>query len=299
MSSEARGVSFRRAGPRPGCEISVASAVGYLAFYVLMQELLTWPKPGLVSHVDSGSHRDMNAHMLGTSAARLRPYFAELTLAGSLGADMGSLREIGKRAEAAMLEATQGVNTHRGAIFGLGLLCAAAGAAAMFSPQGAAITARKLGSTVESRWREGILRAPIDLRSHGADAFGQYGARGARGEAALGFPSIYRIGLPALRRGRTLARGDEAAARVQCIFALVARVADTNVLYRGGREGAVYASATAEDFLLAGGVGVRDWRQRAARAHAGFVSRRLSPGGCADLLAMTLFVDALDDGIKL
>ena len=140
---------------------------------------------------------------------------------------------------------------------------------------------------------EAILRGPIALFSHGSQALRKYGVGGARTEAAVGFPSVYDIGLPALRRGRQLA-GDEGAA-VQACFTLIASVADTNLLHRGGEEGARYAAEAAAAFLAEGGVGRPDWRARAVRAHAAFVARNLSPGGCADLLAMTLFVDSLED----
>jgi triphosphoribosyl-dephospho-CoA synthase len=109
------------------------------AVLALLHELAAWPKPGLVSHVDSGSHADMDAAIMQSSAYSLRPFFAELAMAGREGADMSQLRTIGLRAEAAMLAATGGVNTHRGAIFGLGLLCAAAGAVAEISAEGAAV----------------------------------------------------------------------------------------------------------------------------------------------------------------
>jgi triphosphoribosyl-dephospho-CoA synthetase len=105
----------------------VAELIADRAVLALLHELAAWPKPGLVSHVDSGSHTDMDAAMMQSSAEALRPFFAELAMAGQEGADMGCLRTIGLRAESAMLAATGGVNTHRGAIFGLGLLCAAAG----------------------------------------------------------------------------------------------------------------------------------------------------------------------------
>jgi triphosphoribosyl-dephospho-CoA synthase len=81
---------------------------------------------------------------------------------------------------------------------------------------------------------------------------------------------------------------------VQTCFALIAVVCDTNLLHRGGAEGLRYASEAASSFLSQGGVGAPDWRARAAAVHAAFVARRLSPGGCADLLAMTLYVDALE-----
>jgi triphosphoribosyl-dephospho-CoA synthase len=132
------------------------------------------------------------------------------------------------------------------------------------------------------------------LHSNGSAALRRYGAGGARAEAAAGFPSVYDIGLPALQLGRVLAPEDAGAASVQACFALIAAVRDTNLLHRGGADGARYAAEAAAAFLLAGGVGASDWRARAARVHAGFVARRLSPGGCADLLAMTLFVDTLE-----
>src|SRR5580693_178755 len=108
---------------------TVADHVADLAKAALLAELETWPKPGLVSHVDSGSHTDMDASTFKASAIAITPFYGHLTVAGGAGFGMERLRQIGVEAERAMLAATGGVNTHRGAIFGLGLLCAAAGAA--------------------------------------------------------------------------------------------------------------------------------------------------------------------------
>jgi len=276
----------------------LSDLIGAQAFHALLHELATWPKPGLVSHVDTGSHHDMDAAMLRRSAEVLRPFFAELALAGSDREGMSRLRAIGLSAEAAMLSATGGVNTHRGTIFGLGLLCAAAGTTADLLDDGT-VSARKLGDIVAERWGDDIRRGPVPLHSHGSAALRRYGAGGARAEAAAGFPSIFNIGLPALRLGRVLASEDAEAAPVQACFALIAAVRDTNLLHRGGAEGALYATEAAAAFLSDGGVGAPDWRARAAAVHASFVARHLSPGGCADLLAMTLFVDALETEISL
>jgi triphosphoribosyl-dephospho-CoA synthase len=269
------------------------------AILALLHELAAWPKPGLVSYVDSGSHTDMDAAMLQASAEALRPSFAGLARAGQDGSDMARLRTIGLRAEAAMLAVTGGVNTHRGAIFGLGLLCAAAGTVAEISTGGTALAPVRLGEVVIRRWAAEIGRGPIPLFSHGTAALRRYGAGGARGEAAGGFRSVYEVGWPALRRGRSLQPDDPDAPPVQACFALVAAVCDTNLLHRGGAGGLRYASETASSFLSQGGVGAPDWRARAAAVHAAFVARRLSPGGCADLLAMTLFVDALESRAAL
>jgi len=265
--------------------------VAATAVAALLGELETWPKPGLVSHIDSGSHGDMDAATFRASTAALAPFFAELAAAGAAGASMDLLRRIGLRAETAMLKATRGVNTHRGAVFGLGLLCAAAGAVGDMQRDPGQICA-----TVARRWGPAILRGPIPLRSHGTDALRRYGAGGARAQAAEGFPHAIHVGLPALRLGRRLAPAEPEAARVQAFFALLATLEDTNLLHRGGTAGSHFARAAAAGFLDCGGVGQAGWRDRAAAIHGAFVARRLSPGGCADLLALTLFLDALEAG---
>jgi len=264
-----------------------AALFGALASECLHLEIDTYPKPGLVSLVDNGSHRDMDAALLQGSADLLEPYFAELAAAGAAGAEMGRLRVIGIEAERAMLAATGGVNTYRGAIFGLGLLCAAAGF------RDACGSGHSLGRIVANLWGEAIVSGPVPLHSHGAVAGRRFGAGGARQQAAAGFPLLYRVGLPALRHGFDLAPGDAEAARVQCCLALIAELDDTNLLHRGGEAGLAYARAAAASFIGRGGIAVPGWREEAVALHAAFVERNLSPGGAADMLAMTLFLHRL------
>jgi triphosphoribosyl-dephospho-CoA synthase len=277
--------------PRWVADYLAASAVA-----ALRAELETWPKPGLVSHLDSGSHTDMKASTFRASAIAIAPFFGQLAVAGAAGSDMDGLREIGVEAERAMLTATGGVNTHRGAIFGLGLLCAAAGAAWSGSSHARwDWRAKILAATVTRRWGHAILRGPIPLHSHGTKALREFGAGGARAEAAAGFPISLEVGLPALRLGRRLAPGDPEAAHVQSFFAIMASMEDTNLLHRGGAAGLRYAQQEAAGFLRLGGVEQTEWRERAAAVHRAFVERHLSPGGSADLLAITLFLDALEN----
>ncbi|MCE4224091.1 triphosphoribosyl-dephospho-CoA synthase MdcB [Methylobacterium sp. C25] len=269
---------------RPACD---AGLIARSAVEALRLELDTYPKPGLVSHVDSGSHDDMDAATFEASAAALEPYFQELAEAGSRGLPMDGLRCIGLAAETAMLAATGGVNTHRGAIFGLGLLASAAGAlGAGVSP----IRPGALGTHVARTHAKGILNGPVLLHAPGARVRRRHGVGGAPAEAAAGFPTVYRIGLPALRRGMALRPGDPEAARVEACFALTAATEDTNLLHRGGSNGLAFARSAAAEFLDSGGVDQPDWQEQAEAIHRDFKARRLSPGGAADLLAMTLFV---------
>jgi len=259
-----------------------ADAVAARGVTCLDQEVATFPKPGLVSHRDSGSHHDMDAGTFRQSAEAIRPYLAELALAGAKDAGMGRLRVIGLEAEAAMLVATDGINTHRGAIFGLGLLAAAAGRrhAGLDDPDWS------LGRIVAESWGHDILNGPVLLHSHGQQVRRDYGMGGARVEAAQGFPCVYRIGVPALAAGERLAPGDDEAARVHTFFALLAEVEDTNLVHRGGLDGLASAREMARGFLDWGGVGSAGWRGYALAMHIDFIRRNLSPGGVADLLAM-------------
>lgn len=267
-----------------------AANIASLATQSLLLELETWPKPGLVSHIDTGSHSDMDASTFRESAYAIEPYLRSLVVAGANGDYMTRLRSIGIAAETAMLSATSGINTHRGAIFGMGLLCAAAGA----RENGVVNSRLSLGGAVRELWGQSILTGPRLANSHGAQAHLRYGVGGARAQAAKGFPSIYGVGLPALRAARLKSPDDREAQRVETCFALIAALDDTNLLHRGGEEGLRYAQRAARDFLAAGGVGTACWQLRAQAIHDSFIARLLSPGGAADLLAMTLFVDEIE-----
>jgi triphosphoribosyl-dephospho-CoA synthase len=251
----------------------------------------------------------MDAALFEASATSLGPYMFDLVQAGERGARFSALQRIGLAAEAAMLKATRGINTHRGAIFGLGLLCAAAGQRGTESVQErrrertrerlrGRVRGMTLGAIVAREWGHDIAVLPGMINGHGDRARQRHGAGGARAEAANGFPSLYQTGLRALHDGIALSapngRIPTEAARVHCCFELIATVVDTNLLHRGGIEGLRFAQRQARDFIADGGVGHPEWPRHAERTHNAFVARRLSPGGSADLLAMSLFVAAFD-----
>jgi triphosphoribosyl-dephospho-CoA synthase len=262
-----------------------------LALRCLYAELTLYPKPGLVSLVDSGSHADMDASTFMRSLFALRHYFARICTAGYESAPFAHLRLLGVEAEARMLRATTGINTHRGAIFSLGLLCAAIGRAAA---QDMEPTPEALRAVLLIRWGEELAAHGVAriADSNGLLAARLYGAGGAREEGTLGFPSVFELGLPALRR--TLAAGRSLRhAHIDALYALMARIGDTNVLHRGGAGGAQIVRAHAQRFLDAGGTADPGWQALALEGHRQFVSHRLSPGGAADLLAASCLVHAV------
>jgi len=265
--------------------------IGLYAVQSLHQELATYPKPGLVSPVDNGSHRDMDATLFFRSLFALRGYFRHISMAGRREAPFRELQKLGLAAEKKMMTATRGVNTHRGAIFNLGLLAAAAGS---LQGSGLSLQENALGNKVKTTWGEAIRRHGKGLPavSHGSLAASRYGAGGAIQEASSGFPHVFGVGLPVLQT--CLARGDSPnQAAVQCLFSLMAVLPDTNLLFRGGVKGLKFAQSSARTFLSEGGVQHPGWQSSAVDIHREFVSLNLSPGGSADLLAAALFVHRL------
>ncbi len=276
-------VGAPRVGPGP-------ERIGACAVAALREELETAPKPGLVSLADPGAHGDMDAATFGASLGALRGYFPAVARAGAAGAPFPALRALGLAAEEAMLAATGGVNTHRGAIFALGLLAAAAG---RLAADGAPLDPAALRETVRRSFGRSIRRdLPVASMSHGSAVARRHGVGGARVEAAAGFPHLFDVALPALvgalRRGAS-----RRAAAVEALLATIAALPDTNLLWRGGPAGLAWARAAARDLLRAGGVHRAGWEADVRVLHHAFVARRLSPGGSADLLAAALFVDRL------
>lgn len=256
----------------------------------LKHEADAWPKPGLVTPVDSGSHRDMNYASFVDSIAALRGYFAEIAEAGARGASYAELQPIAIAAEARMLAATHGANTHRGAIFNLGLLAAAAAWRDSFA-NGASLDC---GGLVARIWGPAIQASRTTASaSHGQQVWQRFAIGGAREQAAAGFPAVYRIGLPALRRLMDAGVETERAL-IGTLMALMAELPDTNLLWRGGEAGLLDVQRGARQFNQDGGVEQAHWRARLQAMHAWMVARHLSPGGSADLVAATWLVFTLE-----
>lgn len=269
-----------------------AEKIGVWAVQSLLDEVCTTPKPGLVDRRNSGSHGDMDIFTFMASAAALGPYFrrcagiGQQTAAESPEETFRRLRIEGLRAEQEMYAATGGVNTHKGAVFTIGILCGAAGR--LWKPEGGwseDALFREVSSMTVAAMEEDLRHAGDD--TVGARLYAQRGIRGIRGEVARGLPSVAEIGLPVYRS--CLEGGmDQNMSGAVALLHLIARVEDTNMISRGGPEGAK-AGAEKAAALLACNLTLEqmgeldDW----------FMERNLSPGGCADLLAAVYFFHSL------
>lgn len=271
--------------------------LGALAAKALLYEVCTTPKPGLVDRSNNGSHRDMDVFTFLDSTAALLPYFEEAVRLGMETRDLPSqetfrrLRQAGAAGERAMFRATGGVNTHKGAVFTLGTVCAAAGrlwTAEGFSKDldaALALCGEMSAQAVQEDFAA-IRRSPA--HTAGQRLYLEQGLEGIRGELSRGLPAVAQIGLPTLRR--CLEAGDSLEqAGVQVLLALMAQVVDTNLIARGGLEGQQWAMEQAKNLTQ----GRAATQQEAEKLDRALIERNLSPGGCADLLAITYFLEFL------
>lgn len=278
---------------------SLPKSIGILAERALREEVSATPKPGLVDQLDSGAHRDMDITTFLTSAQALRPYlirFAEIGVSsrGAPPSLSGELCETGIRAEEAMLRATGGANTHKGAIFSLGLACAAAGYCLSndTTAEGNEILLCCREIAAEKIARDFAQMSQREPRSHGEEIFVRYGAKGIRGEAETGFATVRCLSLPALEA--SLESGmcwDDAL--IQTLLHLIANMEDTNVLYRAGLEALRFSQEYAREVLAQGGMRSLHGRTLLAVMNRDFIARNISPGGCADMLALTILIHSL------
>lgn len=273
--------------------LPLAERLADLAVDALIDEADLSPKPALVDRRGNGAHTDLHLGLMHASALSLWPAFKEMAQAAIEFGDVGlPLREaiglMGREGEQTMLATTGGVNTHRGAIWALGLLVAAVALQPQSTAAGSiALRAARL-ALLDDRY------APRPL-SHGAQVAQRYGVRGAREEAQLGFPAVIQRALPQLKRSRAAGHGEQNA-RLDALLAIMTALADTCVLYRAGEQGLQTMQLGAQAVLDAGGSASLGGRRRLHELDQQLIALNASPGGAADLLAACLFIDRIESG---
>lgn len=269
--------------------------IAELALRSLLYEVGTTPKPGLVDRNNNGSHRDMDVFTFFNSAAALVPYYREC---GRIGCETRErepaetfrrLRRCGQMAEGAMFSATRGVNTHKGAIFTLGVI---AGALGRLSPEEWGNPERVLaeaGAMARESLKDfgDVPETASDAKqTSGVKFYRRYGITGVRGQAAEGFPAVRKYGLPVLEEGvrRGLSLNDAGAA---ALLHILSETTDTNMIRRSSRETQQQISEDLRRVLERTAFPARKELEELDRK---FIAQNLSPGGSADLLAVCFFL---------
>lgn len=249
----------------------------------LLRELYTTPKPGLVDRRNCGAHRDMDVPMFERSVESLRPYFRDAAGMGMRGCGMPALRARGVEAEAAMFAATGGVNTHKGMIYSMGLLLAGMGRALAEGDRAEEFLPYASG-LARFDAEERLAQAGDHPVTNGGGVYRRYGARGAQGEAAAGFPhAVY-----CAERLRQYREAGFAEAEVLTLCDSIAKLEDTNLLHRGGPEGLAYAQEAAAEIAE---LPPAERTEALFRLDDEFIRRNLSPGGSADMLSLACLLE--------
>lgn len=267
-----------------------AATAAQQAVRALLYEVTTTPKPGLVDRRNSGSHTDMDPFTFMSSAASLYPYFEACAKAGRATMDrpapetFAALRPLGCEAEGEMLDATHGINTHKGAIFSIGITCAALGRLDRSLWKDSARVLAEVSAMTKGLTAQDFAGVTAETAvTAGQKLYVQYGITGVRGQVEAGLPAVLEHGLPALEQG--LAQGyDINRAGCGALLAILAHSTDTNIIARSSRErqlalvdelNALLAQTPYPDEALLAALDDR------------FIAEHLSPGGSADLLALT------------
>lgn len=262
-----------------------------LACQALLYEVAITPKPGLVDRENSGSHRDMDFFTFQASAAALQPYFAQCVRIGRQGGapeeTLRALRLPGKLAEAEMRRATVGVNTHKGAIFSMGILCGALGRLDRESwgnPDRILDECAAMAKGIVSEDYRDLT--PETAKTAGQKLYLRYGITGVRGQAEAGFPAVREAGLPTLEAALAAGKNINEAS-CAALLALLVHTADTNMIHRGGFDGMQQATLEVREILDRENFPSRETLESLDKR---FIEKNLSPGGSADLLALTLLL---------
>lgn len=260
-------------------ESSIPYLVADLAERALRLELDTTPKPGLVDRQDNGAHKDMDYALMSKSISALRPYLTRLAVESAKDIDPVKIKEIGIEAEKAMLKATSGVNTHKGALFCIGLSVAAASCLACST-----------GAVEAYSFKELVSRAASEIPSargtHGAEAKRSFKAVGALENARAAYPELFTDWLPYYR-----GLENDPHRCHKTLLHIMTTLDDTNILHRRGAEGLAHAEAEAarllEDFSESG----------LSSLNKDFIRENISPGGSADMLSLTIFIESIINNI--
>lgn len=285
-----------------------AHNIATLAQRAILYEVSTTPKPGLVDRDNSGSHKDMDYFTFMASSSVLYRGLFECALEGFSFEEEDStklldrIRIHGVKCEKAMFKATDGVNTHKGIIFSLGILSAVVGnlhrknQETNFSIEQVCEEVKKVAKNLTVKDFKAVAEKKV--LTHGETLFKEYGYKGIRGEVESGFNTVRANVLHILRdpvKNNHLSKND---LFLEILINIMAYNQDTNVVIRGGLESLVYVKDISKEIISHGGISKSEGKKKLEIMNRDFIEKNISPGGSADLLAVSIFLGMVEGLIK-
>ncbi|MBD5807424.1 triphosphoribosyl-dephospho-CoA synthase CitG [Limosilactobacillus walteri] len=280
----------------------MANWLTQLALQALLYEVSAWPKPGLVDPVEHGAHLDMDIFTFINSSVSLRNYLHQAALIGTMSRSddlsllFEELREYGKRAEKKMFSVTDNVNTHKGAIFSLGVIVTAVGYSLQhlqkFDPDNIqTIIKHMLVNLINDDLKH------LEQKEHltaGEKQYLKYGLSGIRGEAHAGYPTVFKYGLPTL----LTSVGDWNSRILMTFLELALHIEDSTLIKRAGTLTIQqWKNKEIKECLSLGGIETEAGRKKLNEIEKKFSQQNLSLGGTADLLIVTIFLGLVKEGM--
>lgn len=275
----------------------IEEKISSIAVESILHEAAATPKPGLVDRNNSGAHSDMDFFTFISSASVLHPYFLRMAEVGSrfdqsdLTLLLKKLRPIGIEAETAMFSVTGGVNTHKGLIFSLGILVASASYLFNREQQCPADKVCSMAATMCSGIVEKELKEINPGNTTGEKLFSREGVKGIRGEAEKGFPSVVKAALPALKKSHE----EWNSSLLNTLLHLMSIVEDSNIVGRKDQKTLKSVQKQSKEVLQSGGAADERGLEILKQMDLNFIEQNISPGGSADLLAVTIFLYKIED----
>lgn len=251
--------------------------LSYLAVQSIKAELDTTPKPGLVDKADNGAHSDMDYNLMLKSIYSLHSYFTKLScLAYNEDViNIDKIKTIGIEAEKQMLFTTNGVNTYKGALFSMGLVLYAA---SYLCQQRDKVQEQQLQKTIKLLSTK--FSQPDD--THGKKVIEKHNIKGALNSAIDGYPLLFDEWLPFFIKHK-----NEEHSLIKLLLFIMTNLDDTNIYYRKGEEVVAHVKQQAQEILDDFSI------DRVEKLNREFVKENISPGGAADMLSLTLFIDSI------
>lgn len=271
----------------------------------LFIEVQLAPKPGLVDRFDNGAHQDMHLFTFTESILALQPYFYEyahagFTHQGSALELFDKVRHIGQKAEKAMLTATKGINTHKGANFSFALILAAVGKYLQNHTLPLNLADSQIIRQYIQQMTKHLMQTDFQKAKHKANLtngerlFIEYGITGIRGQAATGYPDLFDHLLPFLRQYLPIKKESQL---LRGLLFLMSTIEDSNLIHRGGLS--AWKMVQEETTLIHLINDETQFINQLKQYNQSLIARHLSPGGAADLLSLAIFWLILEDKIIL